>query len=404
MIKKFLALIFSTAIACNFGTAGHTEIGIEENTDEYFEILMRQQQDAVEANEILLSSFDDDGTTVLYPDDYAGDYIGDDNMLHVLVTSDVSIDMYRTILEEYASCVLFEVVDNSFNDLMMLSEEIVEALPEGSCCENGVDVINNKAQIGINTSYSDYILNNTAVKNATYSDFGLDSAAFEYDEELEEYVYQDKVIFEFGFNNVQAEASYMAGNGITISGTGTLGGSGAFTGSTGSSYVALVTAGHCAAREGQTAYIGGNNVGNVVVRQYADDQYGDYSIILANSGITASNIIIAGSGNIVQISGYINNPPVGMYVYKYGISSQKAYCKITKTSLDVIISGTTVKGMTKAEVVSGDSLSGDSGGPYWNGSKFCGIHSALATADDTKYVYFTPNYYLYSRGFVIATS
>lgn len=63
-----------------------------------------------------------------------------------------------------------------------------------------------------------------------------------------------------------------------------------------------------------------------------------------------------------------------------------------------------IHNMTKAEIITGTTGPGDSGGPYRCGTDFCGIHHGAATQGGTAtYVYFTPYTYIYNAGFRIET-
>ncbi len=50
---------------------------------------------------------------------------------------------------------------------------------------------------------------------------------------------------------------------------------------------------------------------------------------------------------------------------KYGISTGYSYIEVKATSVSYTYSGITTKGLVKGEIVSGNSLNGDSGGPYY---------------------------------------
>ena len=117
-------------------------------------------------------------------------------------------------------------------------------------------------------------------------------------------------------------------------------------------------------------------------------------------------MVIAGGGLMAYMTGYVNNPTVGVSLNKFGKTSLKASCTVTAVSQTVNIGGVTVKGMAEAQITNGSSAGGDSGGPYWKNSNYYGIHSASTTNSNTgiQYVYFTPNYYLVSEGFYIATN
>lgn len=380
-MKKKLLVFVSFIVFLSFLKNGITATAAQFD-EEYFKFIMEMQKDAVYANDILMSSFDRNEETLIYPGDFGGDYIDEDFKLHILVTEAEAVKKYSDILEKYSNTIRFDVVDYSFNELMLFAEEIASELPNEACVKCGVDVKHNVAEVGIYDIYKSYM---------------IEKYSLEISDKTGEYVYDDRVVFNMNYSVAAEESSYLAGSPITITSGGTLGGSGTY-----SSATALVTAGHCSSSTGDSAYISGTNVGTVAVRQNVNNGYGDYAIISAASGVQTNRGIIAGGGNVVTISGFINNPPVGMYVNKYGKTSGCAYCEITGTMLNVSLSGVTIKGMTEAKVISGSSANGDSGGPYWSGTDFCGVHGGSAMISSVRYTYFTPNYYLYNRGFVVS--
>ena len=123
---------------------------------------------------------------------------------------------------------------------------------------------------------------------------------------------------------------------------------------------------------GEQISFGNSTIGTVTINQNlgAGNRYGDYSIITATSGYTATSSVLTSGGGATSFNGYMLNPAVGTYVYKYGRVSGQAYCEVTKTNVTVA-NGTL--GLTKAKIITGS------------------------------YVYFTPYTYIYNRGFIIAT-
>lgn len=118
-----------------------------------------------------------------------------------------------------------------------------------------------------------------------------------------------------------------------------------------------------------------------------------------------SSVLTTG-GAATNYHGYMLNPAVGTYLYKYGAVSGQAYCKVTATGITLTPDNGSMRihNMTKAEIITGTTGPGDSGGPYRCGTDFCGIHHGSATQGGTAtYVYFTPYTYIYNAGFRIET-
>ena len=367
-----------------FSTTADTALITDED---YFERLCEMQMDAVLANQALMDSFEFDGNTIVYPDDFGGDYIGDDFKLYVLLTEDADIARYESILDSFGDVVCYKTVSNSFNCLMDTAEGFATQIPKECFHKCGVDVKKNMAFVGVYSSYKDYV---------------IEKFDLEYRSDADEYVYEDIVIVDVKCRSHSCESSYMAGTSISITSGGTLGGSGIYQTNI-TPHTALITAGHCATSVGDNAYISGTYVGSTSLVRYQNNGYGDYAIINAANGVQSDNRIIAGGGNIVYLSGYINNPPVGMYLGKFGKTSLYAYCQVTAVGIDTQDdTGTVTKGMTETIIISGDSSGGDSGGPYWSTTNYCGVHSGSAEDEDyNHFTYFTPNYYLRNNGFYV---
>ena len=208
------------------------------------------------------------------------------------------------------------------------------------------------------------------------------------------------ILIETRNERVQPEASLVGGSPISSNGAGmTLGGSGTYNRT-----VAFLTCGH-GMTVGADLLAGNTIVGTVSRVQRADNASGDYSITAAASGYTASSYVLTTGGNTLRYGGYLTNPAVGTYLYKYGKSSGQAYCKVTETGVSVLADKTiTITNMTVASIESGTTGAGDSGGPYRNGDYFCGIHQGSNTSTNVTYVYFTPYAEPYNAGFRISTN
>lgn len=189
------------------------------------------------------------------------------------------------------------------------------------------------------------------------------------------------------------EASIIAGS--TLNNSITLAGSGTYNGHT-----AFITCGHSLSY-GSSVTCGGSTIGTVEVNVDYAYSTGDYSIIQAASGYTATSGVLTSSGNMTNFTGAYYSPAVGTYLYKYGRVSGQAYCVVSATG---VISSDYRYGLTRATLISGTSTGGDSGGPYRAGTDFCGIHRASNIGSGGSYLYFTPYSIVYNAGFTIKTN
>lgn len=360
----------NTPISENSANNDSTAIAI--SPEKMFEI----QLPACRANEKLFSSFGWN-ETYIYPDDFAGTFINYDT-LHVLLTDENSIGEYKKILEDF-DCISFDIVKNSYNDLYSFAETL--SIPLTSDFDYicyYVDVKNNSAVIGIEDCYYD-----DAIK----------------------LIPEDDRLSVIKINHSINEISVIGGTNIhsSISSSNffTLGGSGTYYGEfdTGTGFL---TCGH--GNQLDAAIKSGNTtIGTVDYLSYGYNVYGDYSISLASAGYTATPSVLTTGGNYINYSGYLLNPPVGTYLYKYGCVSGQAYCEVTQTGMTLTEydndSTIIIKGISQGHVITGTTEGGDSGGPYRFGDYFCGIHQSRDKYfASTGIVYFTPYAYPHNNG------
>lgn len=368
------------------------EISDSEIVNDVMDIVEIQAA-ACSAHEALFRSFDWNGTYI-YPEDFGGDYI-DYDTLHILLTDDADVDKYKNLLKQYSDVIIFDTVEYSYGELSIIANDFVSQLPEE--CEvlyYEVNIPQNNIIITTQTSSYEMVREALALSqvNSTFNN--------------KQYILLDElIVLASEDGGYRSEVSVVNGQQVKYIDNEsiyslTLGGSGRYNGS-----VAYVTAGHCPFSVGDKVYAGNSVLGTVKLRNFKSNSYGDYSIFAAQSGYTASNQIFSSSGNVVSITGVYYNPAVGTYVYKYGQESGQAYCKITNVNVTVYAGTVSLLGMTKAQIISGTTAEGDSGGPYRSGNNYCGVHSGSSTtASGITYVYFTPYVYLYKSGFIVATS
>ena len=368
-----MSLLTAAPASAEFGQYDNPTENIEAVTDNIFEI----QRKACEAHELLYSSFGWE-ETYIYPNDFGGDFI-DYDTLHIQVTNEEAIDYYKNLLSEYTDTVVYDIVNCSYNDIKELTRDYAKELErEYEVVSYSVDVKKNNGKISVlKSDYSDVMSFMNKVSMLDDCDKNEIQISIE------------------AVDSYQEETSIIAGSPLTNAAGGglTLGGSGYYNGST-----AFVTCGH-SIDVGASVKFGSSSIGTATISQNKNsgNKKGDYSIITAAAGYSATSSVLTGGGGATSFTGYMLNPAIGTYVYKYGKVSGQAYCEIT----DVDVTYSNTDGITQAKIITGSSTNGDSGGPYRCGRDFCGIHKGSKLIGSDRYVYFTPYTYIYNRGFTI---
>ena len=340
------------------------------------ESMISIQRDACLAHEKLFDSFEWE-ETYIYPEDFAGDYI-EYNILYIQVTNEQAVSHYKELLKDYEEVIEFEIVENSYEDLYNETEAFAKELSRDyGVVSYTVDVKENKGLVNVIASDYEAVMNDTGVMSA-YTNRKSES----------------NLLIEAVDNYVVRTASLVGGtplsNGISSM---TLGGSGLYGNAT-----AFITCGH-GLSAGDRVNCGGTQIGKVAINQFANNQYGDFSIITAASSYTPTSDVFTSSGNITHYGGYLTDPAVGTYLYSYGAESGQCYGVVTErnvTSIDIDY-GFAIKGLTEMDILSGSVVGGDSGGPFRNDDYFCGVLSGGGNGC----VVFTPYKYIYNAGFQI---
>jgi len=369
-VKIALSIMLSILMAFVFGVDSSKVQASDKDAEIDIEEMFKIQEEACLANEAIYASFDWDKTFV-YPDDFAGNYI-DYDTLHVQVTSKEAIENYKPLLEGY-DCVCYDVVKNSYNELLELAESAVDALPcREAFVEYYVDIKENKAVLCILEKYR------SKIKEYLFTDGNL-KITFS-----DEYISEDSSVIAGSYLSI-------GGYPFTLAGSGTYGSSNAF-----------LCCGHSIS-SGSSVYHTGGLIGTVSVLQYANYGAGDYSIITASNGYTPTSTVYS-SGGTTSYTSSLLSPTVGTILYRYGEVSQQSICQVTDIGIYSNTGTITILGLTKAYIVSGNlPQGGDSGGPYRSGNSFCGIHHGHVK-ENAHIVYFTPYGYPYYAGFTIKTN
>lgn len=377
-MKRVVAILLSSLLLFGIGTTEKNVTAVSAESNTVSENIFEIQREACQANEILYASFEWENGYV-YPDDFGGTYI-DYDTLYVLIKSGGDIEKYKAILSKFDN-VEYEYVEYSYNELQFEAKKVVENdMKNINVVSYGVDVMKNKALIGVEYNSSERAVA-ICEKN-------------------------DKVIIEQQ-SNYRSEASLVGGASISSSDgySFTLGVSGTYNNA-----VAFLTCGHTVTA-GSNLSVGSSTFGTVSLWQFENNGDGDYAIATAASGYTESSLVFTTSGSVRTFYGYLLNPPVGTYLYKYGKESGQAYCQVIATGVSVRTgnnnstnSSKIINNLTRASLISGTSAEGDSGGPYRSGSDFCGIHNGSSVIDGIINVFFTPYVYPYNEGFIVSTN
>jgi len=373
MNKKILlclGLVFATLIVFKIGKRENANASKCGDKAEYDMIdgeeMYEYQKNALCANEKLYSSFEWDDTYV-YPDEFGGAYLEFD-VLHVLLTDKSAINKYKDLLHEY-DCVKYDIVEYSYNELNRLAEDTFEKL---------------KNKYNITSYYVDMENNNVVIS--------ITDEKFEDDDECDGLVH---FVIE---TPVTEESTIISGSSIiNASGSGfTLAANGIYNGNQ-----AYLTCGHSMSTE-MPIYYSSSIIGYIAMKRYSGTQNGDFSIIRkTNYSYDLTSEYYRSGYNVYNFTMTYGNPPLNSYGYKYGKNGGQAYYKITGLNITVTSNGVAkCKGMTKAKLINGVTLDGDSGGFYRSGNALVGVHHGSNTSDGYTYVFFTPYVYPNEAGFI----
>ncbi len=352
----------------------------EESDTINYESLMNDQTYAVKAYNVLMKSFETEEYGLVYPDEYAGAYV-ENNKLYIALTdkSNKCIEKYKNLLSDF-SCIEYVIANHSMSSLETSLNKVYLALVD--CCS-------------LYGCYIDELTNGIVVEVAEGQEklalSTIDSISkaktFNIDCNIE--VVPSVPIKKESTGIVNGSRFYVNGGGYTLGIGGTYAGMNV-----------IVSAGH-GMSYGETATYDGDEIGQVLFSRYESGLPGDFSIIKLNSSdYTYSPLMYTSAGgSTITLQGAVSYLPLGTYVYRYGASSRECYAQITSTNYTTTLNDTN---MYKADIITGYSASGDSGGPVRYNSEFCGIHAGSAT--DDSYIFFTPYHVINGMGFVAFTN
>lgn len=368
LMLVFALIIFSTSIGSS--AADLQEIQIDSIAD--------SQKMAVEAYNIMMESFENEKGEIIYPHEYAGAYVDEHKLVINLTSREVEITKkYEELLKNY-NCIEYKLVTHSMNDLSKAVKETSTLLNKDfPVCGYYVDEMKNCGVIEIADGKETEALK--AVKS--YAKRKM----LTYDSDIKMRIVAGTILQE-------ESTSLINGTNININTSAyTYGISGIYQNST-----VFLTAGH-GVEVDDTVEKSGNTLGTVIFKRHLGSQ-GDFSIVsLTNSNYVPSPYVYISQGeNNVLITGTVGHLPTGINVYRYGHFSKE--CLATVVSTNYSYGG--YSGLYKAQILSGTSRTGDSGGPVRYGGLFCGIHKGSVDG----HIIFTPYYLISNTGFVATTA
>lgn len=307
-----------------------------------------------------------------YPEEFGGCYYKD-GYLCVRLTEDTDEikEKYLTLVT-YPKVIIFEKVENSYNELYNLSKTIVDS-QKVSFNYVGPDVCSNKVKMGVFDISDVQVQNMFEGLTSTYSTDTINEMLI---------VEESPAIFE---NATQIKGGEKISYGTSSYGTACIGGT--YNGNN-----AILTAGHCVTVGQSYKYkTTGNVIGTGAYKRFSNNLYYDFGIIELNSNYTPSSIVLK-SGGTSTLTGVQYAHLTGTTVYKYGATTYAASGIIgdNDITLNYTESGYRIKGLTSVKLTSGSSAGGDSGGPVYASNKLYGIHVAAAQGADGITTYYTP--------------
>lgn len=324
-----------------------------------------------------------------YPDWYCAEWIDDEGKLHIAIREDDKA-AFSSVKKALAGCmddVVFETMKFSYNELDSEAERLFDTLSNSGYIVSSCGVKGSKNIIQISLPQEDYdrsveFRNMLSAQSAYPIEFLVQPMAKVQASEL------------VAGTSLRTKNKY---SWYTLSACGTYNGK-----------TVAVTAGHCAplntvVQHGKTY----RDIGKVIHRNFYDQASGDYEFIqITSSDFRASHRVFYSENSIQSFDGSDRErPSEGTVLKKYGGStglSQRVVVTDKKTSglVDTDNGSFRICGFVQTRIENGDSLIGDSGGPYWreeNGKRiYCGVHSSAIARGVTL---FTPYEVLYKAGF-----
>jgi len=309
---------------------------------------LQEQALAVEAYNYLLDErFTNEGT-IIYPDNYGGEYIEKGKLIILLANASVDEKKaYLDFLYEFKDVIEIKEVKYSLNELERIGENVVKDMLDSMSCGYYVDRKENKVVITVPENWMESQLEDFE-KN---TDLHSMPVTFEAEKELVPTV------------------SMYGGDGITGPYYGTtLGICGTYGGSP-----AILTCGHTWSVNNNVYLVGYQTefIGKIATVRFTDGLQGDYAIAkVTGPNVTTTNRVRS-DVTTYAIKGTLSLP-VGGLGYRYGAVSGLQALEVTALNkMETIKDPLTnqyinVLGLTSTKHLSGSlAQQGDSGGPYY---------------------------------------
>lgn len=401
MMKKILSIFLAVSILCSFSIvcgASDSSLNLFDENHSFQKMIpaevqeaMENQTEALEKYSELMEFFDKDKFGVpIYPENYAGEYIDENDKLVVQITNSFAD---KEILEYLKKTPVIQIkyVEHSYGELLSQKKIANELYSAGvRVASDGVDIVNNRYEITvleedlkkIPTTYTRNSI--LSIKKGEYAEI---------------------------------TASLLGGDKIYNEDTGgamSIGICGTYQGNN-----ALLTCGHGNEKVGllppRYPYIQNKTqngrIGQVVFQQantsstnYGVSSLGDFAIVKITSSDTITNRVWEGG----QITGTYSSVPVGTTLYKYGYRTGYSWGSVTGTSMritygDGLLASYTVDGLYSVVLQNSSGTipvnQGDSGGPVWRSDTGENLLHGIVTAGLGSTMYTTPIYYVQHQGF-----
>lgn len=378
-----LMLLFSLIAYANSEVDEKLSVNTFPTTEEVDKII-EEQRPAQEAYEQILDAFfTTKNGDIIYPDNFGGAYYKDGYLYVNIVGSSENVkSSYMNTVND--DVVKTQTVSYSYNELEKLMMSIAPLKIDGVTGLE-IDVYTNTVGVSIDSDKNFDEVKMDILSNLQ-KEYGNDEIPVSFT--IAEKSYPQTI---WGGDQIESPTSYA-----------TAGICGTWQGSP-----AILTAGHAVDVGASYSHVpSGNTMGTGLYRQYRSDELYDHGVIsVTSSNLTLTNRVHNNS-NYTSITSTLRSGSglVGTVICKYGYRTGFSLAEIKSTNTVAYYGNIAIYGLMRGEITSGNSRSGDSGGPYYLGHVLYGVHSGgHENAGVGSNVYFSPIYAVPSS-FVVKTN